>query len=66
MTAASRSVMRGVSLQDVQGVLGHLIVTLTLKCSHPVQKHKKSRNLQTGKRLNVPNTWIQKKWPVSQ
>jgi hypothetical protein len=40
--------MRGGSFKDVQGLLGCLIVTMTLRCSHPDKTQNKSRKPVNG------------------
>jgi site-specific recombinase XerC len=48
-TSASQMVMRGASLKEVQEILGHKTMTMTLRYAHLSQEHKKKAvNLLTG------------------
>jgi integrase len=48
-TFASQMVMRGASLKDVQEILGHKTMTMTLRYAHLSQEHKqKAVNLLNG------------------
>ncbi len=48
-TAASHLVMAGASLKDVQEILGHKTMTMTLRYAHLSQEHtKKAVNLLNG------------------
>jgi len=40
-TFASQMIMRGASLKDVQEILGHKTMTMTLRYAHLSQEHKK-------------------------
>jgi integrase len=48
-TFASHAIMRGASLKDVQEVLGHKTISMTLRYSHLTQEHKRNAvNLLNG------------------
>ena len=53
-TAASHLVMAGTGLKDVQEILGHKTMTMTLRYAHLSQEHKKKAiNLLNG--LTAPS-----------
>ena len=54
-TFASHLMMRGASLQDVQEILGHKTMTMTLRYAHLSQEHKKKAvNLLNGLTASAP------------
>ncbi|MFC1868057.1 tyrosine-type recombinase/integrase [Thermodesulfobacteriota bacterium] len=55
-TFASHMVMRGASLKEVQEILGHKTMTMTLRYAHLSQEHKKKAvNLLNGLTASIKN-----------
>jgi integrase len=64
-TAASHLVMRGASLKEVQEILGHKTMTMTLRYAHLAEEHKKKAvNLLKG--LTAPTSKTPADFSMSQ
>ena len=64
-TFASQILMRGCSMKDVQELLGHKDIKMTMRYAHLTQEHKRNAvNLLNG--LTEPNTATSTSSPVSQ